>query len=138
MRRTWVLCAMVATVAGAQTSSVSGIPKNLEGGGRVCYGHFTHTDSRLSWKAVYSSCSSPFTVATHEGLHWVLKVKRSKACAYEAIVVTGVNPAVNKQGMWAVTGYSRMADIDKPGAESYWCGMLVYAKEEKTVATAVK
>lgn len=138
MRSPWVIVALTAAVASAQTRSVSSIPKDMEGGGRACYGHFIHTASRLSWRATYTSCSSPFTVNEHKDLHWVLKVNRSKTCAYEAIEVLGVIPSDANQGMWSVVGYSRMSDIGKPGAEALGCGMLPTEAKEKTPAKAIK
>lgn len=95
-------------------------PKTLEGSGRVCWGHLWRTDKTLYWKSVFASCKSPYTVISQEGLHWVLKVNRSKMCAYEKIEVESQAPDNPSVGFWSVSGYTHaLTDNDSASCTMY-------------------
>lgn len=127
---------LVTFVVPTQTAIVGGIPREMEGGGRACYGHFLHTGSRLDWKATFTSCQSAFTVIEHKDLHWLLKVKKSRTCAYSVIEVQGAVPSSANQGMWNITGYEKVSDVGKLGAEALGCGMIPIGRKPERLTTS--
>lgn len=124
---------LLSTAARAQPSPVATMPHDLEGGGRACFGHFTHTDSRLSWKSTFTQCQSPFEVLQQDGLRWTLKVHKSKVCAYEVIVVDGHPRTDVPSRYWSVTGYLKASQVGKT-ENATGCGMLPVDGKEKTIA----
>ncbi len=121
MRLRILACLAALSLSSTAQEGVT-FPKILEGNGRACWGHLWHTDKTLYWKAVYISCRSPYTVVAHEGLHWLLKVEKSKACAYELIDVE-VQPNNPDHYFWDVTGYFHASDLHNKEADTMGCGM---------------
>ncbi len=117
-----VLACLAALSLSSTAQDGVTFPKILEGGGRACWGHLWRTDKTLYWKSVYVSCRSPYAVISHEGQHWLLKVQKSKTCAYELIEVEAA-PNDPAHYFWNVTGYTKASDLHQPGADSDSCGM---------------
>lgn len=117
--RTILCCTLLFTVLASAQEKV-GVPPILEGGGHACWGHLWHTDKTLYWKAVFTSCRSPYTVVSHEGQHWLLKVNKSKLCAYELITI---DPSESTYYPWNVVGYLHASDLNKSQTDTLGCGM---------------
>ena len=98
-------------------------PSPLEGTGRTCWGHFTHTATTLNWKLPFSRCRSTYTVLAHDGLKWSLKVNKGAACSFERIEVESALPSNPEAGFWNVTGYVHANDVGLTTAASQSCAM---------------
>ncbi len=116
---------VLACIAAASLSSTAQDalpwPKILEGNGRACFGHLWSTGKTLYWESVFTSCRSPYTVVSHEGEQWLLKVQKSKTCAYELI---GIKHDESNMYPWLVTAYLYSSDLNNKNVYPMDCGML--------------
>ncbi len=72
-----LVCLALLTLQSAAQDAVT-FPKILEGGGHTCYGHLWRTDKTLYWKAVFTSCRSPYTVVSQEGSTGSSRLRRAR------------------------------------------------------------
>lgn len=120
-----LIAALTAVLAPtSQTASVAGIPVELDGNGRACFGTFKHTATSLNWKSTFAHCNSTFQVVKHDDKHWVLKVNKGKSCSYEIIDVDG-KPQTDAPGpYWNITGYVKASEYGRLDSDSTGCGMI--------------
>ncbi len=109
------LACLLALSLSSMAQQVVTFPKILEGSGHTCFGHLWHTDKTLYWKEVYSSCRSPYTVVSHDGSRWLLKVNKSKSCAFELIEITNPVP----DSFWYATVFYKASDLNRPNSGDY-------------------
>ena len=99
------------TVCLGQTPISDRVPRlNIEGTGRVCWGHLRVSQERIRWTTPFNKCDSKYQVALHQGTRWVLKVDRGAKCAFAAIEIERPDP----NSYWSVTGYQDQETIGKP------------------------